>query len=129
MNEYNQHQSIFISQMSSSTQVYKRSYINHKTHRAMISFILLLCTLFAIVFGQNPGFRTAITSKGFDYSEQVVYRQHSILSHLLIMFLSWIVDAVGIPILQQQLANVNVPDISGSTSIDVVGKIDYSLSK
>ena len=39
------------------------------------------------------------------------------------------VDTVGIPILQQQLANFDIPDISGSTSIDVVGKIDYDLSR
>ncbi len=40
-----------------------------------------------------------------------------------------LVDTVGLPILEQQLANVNVPDISGSTSISVIGTIDYSLSR
>ena len=39
------------------------------------------------------------------------------------------VDTVGIPILEQQLANVNIPDVSGSTRISVIGTVDYSLSK
>lgn len=47
-------------------------------------------------------------------------------NHLL---LSFIVCQVGVPILEQQLASITIPDVSGSTSIDVVGRIDYSLSK
>lgn len=36
---------------------------------------------------------------------------------------------VGVPILEQQLSNIDIPDISGSASVDVIGTIDYELKK
>lgn len=35
------------------------------------SVVLLLAVLFSGCFSANPGFRTAITSKGFDYGKEV----------------------------------------------------------
>ncbi len=36
---------------------------------------------------------------------------------------------VGLPILKQELSSVHIPDISGSTHVNVVGKVEYSLKK
>jgi lipopolysaccharide-binding protein len=63
---------------------------------------LLMLTASALAQTQ-PGFRIAITSKGFDYIRQV-----------------------GIPILVSELSSLTIPDISGSAGTPL-GSVDYSL--
>ncbi|XP_064388193.1 bactericidal permeability-increasing protein-like [Halichondria panicea] len=84
----------------------------------LVPFMLLVVALFALMVrpstssqiprsksqAPNPGFRTAITNKGLSYVLQV-----------------------GLPILKQELSSVHIPDISGSTHVNVVGKVEYSL--
>lgn len=41
----------------------------------------------------------------------------------------FLVNTVGLPILEEQLQNVDIPDVSGSTSVDIIGDIDYTFSK
>ena len=45
------------------------------------------------------------------------------------MFHVLIVNQVGIPILEQELSSINIPDKSGSARISVIGKIDYDLTR
>lgn len=47
----------------------------------------------------------------------------------ILSFVYYIVDTILVPVLIQQLANIDIPDVSGSTDVSVVGKIDYSLSR
>lgn len=49
--------------------------------------------------------------------------------HSAIHSLFLAVIQVGVPILEQQLSNIDIPDISGSASVDVIGTIDYELKK
>ncbi|XP_019854891.1 PREDICTED: bactericidal permeability-increasing protein-like isoform X1 [Amphimedon queenslandica] len=68
---------------------------------ALIPTVLIL--LMTTFVRADPGFRLTITSKGLDY-----------------------VIETGIPILEQQLSNIDIPDISGSAS-SPIGTIDYEL--
>ena len=45
------------------------------------------------------------------------------------MFHVLIVNQVGTPILEQELSSIDIPDQSGSTSISVIGKLDYDLTR
>ncbi|XP_065180329.1 bactericidal permeability-increasing protein-like [Sycon ciliatum] len=67
---------------------------------------LLLCLAVGnpAVSGTEPGFRTAITEKGFDY-----------------------VRSVGIPMLEKQLSGMSISDQKGKAS-SPIGKIDYTVS-
>ena len=90
--------------------------------------LIILTALLSLAASHNPGFRTAVTAKGLNYSE---FSLHFILIYNPVC--SWFlicssVDQVGLPILEQYLADVTVPDVSGSASI-VVGSIDYEVTK
>ena len=44
-------------------------------------------------------------------------------------FLFFSVDTVGIPILEQKLSDLDIEDVTGTTSVPILGDIDYTLSK
>ncbi|KJE90290.1 LBP/BPI/CETP family protein [Capsaspora owczarzaki ATCC 30864] len=52
-----------------------------------------------------PGFRTQVTQSGLDY-----------------------LRSVGVPLLVAQIVGIDIPDISGKTSVDVLGTVSYALS-
>ncbi|XP_064385923.1 bactericidal permeability-increasing protein-like [Halichondria panicea] len=71
--------------------------------RVLLTVLLTVC-LAEDTLAVNPGFKTTITSKGLDYIRQV-----------------------GIPILEQSLSSITIPDISGKAGTPI-GSISYSLS-
>ena len=64
----------------------------------------VFAAILAVTSAVSPGFQTALTEKAFGYIVQV-----------------------GIPILEQQLSSLNIPDISGSADTPI-GTIDYDLT-
>ena len=89
----------------------------------MNKFVLLVSIFLLVASGQSeePGFRIALTSKGLDYSKALSMTMNS-------AYTSFSVPQVGIPILEKELASLNIPDISGSAGTPV-GSIDYDLKK
>ncbi|XP_062499208.1 uncharacterized protein LOC134176553 [Corticium candelabrum] len=63
------------------------------SHYEMVLFLLFVVSPPLYVFAMNPGFRTEITQKGFDYVRQV-----------------------GLPILIKELQSIDIPDQHGSGS-------------
>eukprot|EP00731_Ephydatia_muelleri_P031065 Em0022g579a len=66
--------------------------------------LAVFATIIAVSTASNPGFQTALTEKAFGYVVQV-----------------------GIPILEQQLSSLTIPDISGSAG-SPIGTIDYTVT-
>eukprot|EP00731_Ephydatia_muelleri_P031068 Em0022g582a len=64
----------------------------------------VFAAILAVASAVSPGFQTALTEKAFGYIVQV-----------------------GIPILEQQLSSLNIPDISGSAGTPI-GTVDYDLT-
>lgn len=94
---------------------------------------LIGCLLGDLAIGQNPGFRTAITAKALSYSE--LWTGFFTDIHMMcswagsVISSPFLVSSVSLPILEQQLSNIKIPDVSGSASVDVIGNIDYTFSK
>nr|XP_055040470.1 lipopolysaccharide-binding protein-like isoform X2 [Misgurnus anguillicaudatus] len=53
----------------------------------------------------NPGVEVKLTQKGLEYGRQI-----------------------GIASIQQKLGSIKLPDVSGSESVDPIGKVEYSLT-
>jgi lipopolysaccharide-binding protein len=68
-----------------------------------LSLFFLASGLLTACDSVNPGFQTALTSKGLNYIVQV-----------------------GLPILKSELSNLQIPDISGKAG-SPIGNIDYEL--
>ena len=48
---------------------------------------------------------------------------------LMLVFSKHTVMKVGLPILESKLSSIKIPDLSGSTHVKVVGKVEYQLSE
>ena len=70
-----------------------------------VLFFIFSTTFLQLAWSVNPGFRTAITEKGFEYIVQV-----------------------GLPILEAQLNNINIPDLHGDYH-SPIGKVHWDLTK
>ncbi|XP_065129072.1 bactericidal permeability-increasing protein-like isoform X2 [Paramisgurnus dabryanus] len=68
--------------------------------------LLGLLTLVPVTIGTtNPGVKVKLTQKGLEYGRQI-----------------------GIASIQQKLSSIKLPDVSGSESVDPIGKVEYSLT-
>ena len=70
-----------------------------------ILFVIFSTTVLQLAWSVNPGFRTVISEKGFEYIVQV-----------------------GLPILEAQLNNINIPDLHGDYH-SPIGKVHWDLTK
>ncbi len=89
----------------------------------MIRSFAVLSLFCLTVNAISPGIKTLITSKGLDYCE--------LSPHLccVLLYTCFSVNKVTLPVLKQQLQDLQISDVSGSSDVNVIGKIKYSLSK
>uniref|UniRef100_A0A8C6S4N4 Bactericidal permeability-increasing protein n=1 Tax=Neogobius melanostomus TaxID=47308 RepID=A0A8C6S4N4_9GOBI len=66
---------------------------------------LLLVALTSSTFGINPGVKVTLTQKGLEYGREI-----------------------GIAAIQRKLNTINLPDISGSERVFLIGKVKYSFT-
>uniref|UniRef100_A0A8C2BW82 Bactericidal permeability-increasing protein n=1 Tax=Cyprinus carpio TaxID=7962 RepID=A0A8C2BW82_CYPCA len=68
-------------------------------------FVLVLVNLVSVATGTNAGVKVRLTQKGLEYGRQI-----------------------GIASIQQKLRTIKVPDISGTETVDPIGKVQYSFT-
>ncbi|XP_034979785.1 bactericidal permeability-increasing protein [Zootoca vivipara] len=76
----------------------------YKASDLLLASLLLCLHYWALSGATGPGFVGRITDKGLDYARQE-----------------------GVAALQQKLAQLTLPDFSGSFRVKVIGKVDYRL--
>uniref|UniRef100_A0A8C2A5D2 Bactericidal permeability-increasing protein n=1 Tax=Cyprinus carpio TaxID=7962 RepID=A0A8C2A5D2_CYPCA len=68
-------------------------------------FVLVLVNLVSVATGTNAAVKVRLTQKGLEYGRQI-----------------------GIASIQQKLRTIKVPDISGTETVDPIGKVQYSFT-
>ena len=113
--------------------------------RVVLFISLLLLELHGSSTAANPGFRTAITTKGLDYGQFLrlspmtdttnvqlklagAVRCPELHSALFYCFSCPTACQVAVPILEKELLSLTIPDITGKADTPI-GSVDYELKK